>query len=157
MPRQPHRWSTVTAFVNLGYQREAAEFLRFLREADTSRGRDLHLARHCLGQPRRRGGDDAAGRAVRQQLQGQRAAQDRLAVYQREAAEFLRFLREADTSRGRDLHLMYALDGAVPGEEFLDHLCGWRGIGPVGIGNAAADQDPTGRGRPRGGPAGCGR
>ena len=61
--------------------------------------------------------------------------------YQREAAEFLRFLREADTSRGRDLHLMYALDGAVPGEEFLDHLCGWRGIGPVGIGNAAADQE----------------
>ncbi|ABY32692.1 glycoside hydrolase family 15 protein [Methylorubrum extorquens] len=61
--------------------------------------------------------------------------------YQREAAEFLRFLREADTSRGRDLHLMYALDGAVPEEEFLDHLRGWRGIGPVGIGNAAADQE----------------
>ncbi|TFZ55957.1 glycoside hydrolase family 15 protein [Methylorubrum sp. Q1] len=61
--------------------------------------------------------------------------------YQREAAEFLRFLREADTSRGRDLHLMYALDGAVPREESLDHLRGWRGTGPVRIGNAAADQE----------------
>ena len=61
--------------------------------------------------------------------------------YRREAAEFLRFLREADTSRGRDLHLMYALDGAVPGEESLDHLRGWRGTGPVRIGNAAADQE----------------
>ncbi|MBB2964959.1 glycoside hydrolase family 15 protein [Methylobacterium sp. R2-1] len=61
--------------------------------------------------------------------------------YQREAAEFLRFLREADTSRGRDLHLMFALDGAVPPEQTLGHLCGWRGIGPVRIGNAAADQE----------------
>jgi GH15 family glucan-1,4-alpha-glucosidase len=61
--------------------------------------------------------------------------------YDREAAEFLRFLREADASRGRNLHLMYALDGAVPPEVTLDHLRGWRGIGPVRIGNAAADQD----------------
>lgn len=61
--------------------------------------------------------------------------------YDREAAEFLRFLREADASRGRDLHLMYALDGAVPPEETLNHLCGWRGVSPVRIGNAAADQD----------------
>ncbi|KQQ18006.1 glycoside hydrolase [Methylobacterium sp. Leaf123] len=61
--------------------------------------------------------------------------------YQREAAEFLRFLREADTSRGGNLHLMYALDGGVPREESLDHLRGWRGTGPVRIGNAAADQE----------------
>lgn len=61
--------------------------------------------------------------------------------YDREAAEFLRFLREADTSRGRDLHLMYALKGPVPQEETLDHLRGWRGVAPVRIGNAAADQD----------------
>ena len=61
--------------------------------------------------------------------------------YDREAAEFLRFLREADASRGRDLHLMYALKGPVPVEECLDHLRGWRGVGPVRIGNAAADQE----------------
>ncbi len=61
--------------------------------------------------------------------------------YDREAAEFLRFLREADPSRGRDLHLMYALEGPVPAEESLGHLRGWRGVGPVTIGNAAADQD----------------
>ncbi|HJE22301.1 MAG TPA: glycoside hydrolase family 15 protein [Methylorubrum populi] len=61
--------------------------------------------------------------------------------YDREAAEFLRFLREADPSRGRDLHLMYALRGPVPAEQALDHLRGWRGTGPVTIGNAAAEQD----------------
>ncbi|MGX5774884.1 glycoside hydrolase family 15 protein [Methylorubrum zatmanii] len=61
--------------------------------------------------------------------------------YDREAAEFLRFLREADPSRGRDLHLMYALRGPVPAEQALDHLRGWRATGPVTIGNAAADQD----------------
>lgn len=61
--------------------------------------------------------------------------------YDREAAEFLRFLREADPSRGRDLHLMYALEGPVPAETILGHLRGWRGTGPVRIGNAAADQE----------------
>lgn len=61
--------------------------------------------------------------------------------YDREAAEFLRFLREADASRGRNLHLMYALGGEVPPEECLDHLRGWRGVTPVRIGNAAADQE----------------
>lgn len=61
--------------------------------------------------------------------------------YEREAAEFLRFLREADPSRGRHLRLMYALDGSVPKEEALDHLEGWRGVGPVRIGNAADGQD----------------
>ena len=60
--------------------------------------------------------------------------------YDREAAEFLRFLRDADPSRGRHLQLMYALDGPMPAEETLDHLRGWRGTGPVRIGNAAADQ-----------------
>ena len=61
--------------------------------------------------------------------------------YDREAAEFLRFLREADASRGRNLHLMYALGGEVPPEACLDHLRGWRGVTPVRIGNAAADQE----------------
>jgi GH15 family glucan-1,4-alpha-glucosidase len=60
--------------------------------------------------------------------------------YDREAAEFLRFLRDADPSRGRHLRLMYALDGAMPAEESLDHLRGWRGTGPVRLGNAASDQ-----------------
>src|SRR5215204_213938 len=57
--------------------------------------------------------------------------------YQREAAEFLRFLRNADGTRGRDLRLMYALDGPAPSEAILDHLSGWRGAGPVRIGNQA--------------------
>ncbi len=60
--------------------------------------------------------------------------------YDREAAEFLRFLRDADPSRGRHLRLMYALDGPMPDEECLDHLRGWRGVGPVRLGNAASDQ-----------------
>ncbi len=34
---------TVTAFVMLGYVREASEFLRFLRERDDTYGRDTRL------------------------------------------------------------------------------------------------------------------
>ncbi len=60
--------------------------------------------------------------------------------YVRETAEFLRFLREADGSWGRDLRIMYAIDDAMPSEETLDHLEGWRGVGPVRIGNAACSQ-----------------
>lgn len=60
--------------------------------------------------------------------------------YDREAAEFLRFLRDADPSRGRHLQLMYALDGPMPEEQCLHHLRGWRGTRPVRIGNAASDQ-----------------
>ncbi|AWN54569.1 glycoside hydrolase [Methylobacterium sp. 17Sr1-1] len=60
--------------------------------------------------------------------------------YVREAAEFLRFLRDADKTRGRDLKLMYGINGRVPEEEILDHLRGWRGVGPVRIGNAASGQ-----------------
>ena len=60
--------------------------------------------------------------------------------YDREAAEFLRFLRDADPSRGRHLRLMYALDGPMPEEVTLDHLRGWRGVSPVRLGNAASDQ-----------------
>ncbi|WP_342152700.1 glycoside hydrolase family 15 protein [Methylorubrum sp. SB2] len=60
--------------------------------------------------------------------------------YDREAAEFLRFLRNADPSRGRHLQLMYALEGPMPDEVILDHLRGWRGTEPVRLGNAASDQ-----------------
>ena len=60
--------------------------------------------------------------------------------YDREAAEFLRFLRDADPSRGKRLQLMYALGGDVPDEQVLDHLSGWNGVGPVRIGNAASKQ-----------------
>ena len=60
--------------------------------------------------------------------------------YVREAAEYLRFLRNADPTRGRELRLMYGIDGAVLGEQTLDHLEGWRGTGPVRIGNAAESQ-----------------
>jgi GH15 family glucan-1,4-alpha-glucosidase len=60
--------------------------------------------------------------------------------YVREAAEFLRFLRDADKTRGRDLKLMYGINGRVPEEETLSHLRGWRGVSPVRIGNAASSQ-----------------
>ena len=60
--------------------------------------------------------------------------------YRREAEEYLRFLRGVDGSGGRDLKLMYGVDGVVPAEETLPHLAGWRGVGPVMIGNAAAVQ-----------------
>ncbi len=60
--------------------------------------------------------------------------------YRREAEEYLRFLCKVDDSRGRDLRLMYGVDGQVPDEEALPHLSGWRGVGPVTIGNAACSQ-----------------
>lgn len=60
--------------------------------------------------------------------------------YVREAAEYLRFLRHADPTRGRDLKLMYGIDGPMIDEQTLGHLEGWRGTGPVTIGNAARDQ-----------------
>jgi GH15 family glucan-1,4-alpha-glucosidase len=61
--------------------------------------------------------------------------------YVREASEFLRFLREADGSFGRETRLLYAIDGAIPPEEALTHLSGWNGVGPVLIGNAAEHQE----------------
>ena len=60
--------------------------------------------------------------------------------YEREAAEYLRFLRHADGSRGRELRLMYGIDGDVPAEQELHHLSGWNGVGPVRVGNAADGQ-----------------
>ncbi len=60
--------------------------------------------------------------------------------YTREAAEFLRFLRESDTGYGRNLRLMYGIDGGAPEQATLDHLDGWRGVGPVRVGNDAVDQ-----------------
>ena len=61
--------------------------------------------------------------------------------YVREASEFLRFLREADGTRGAKLRLMYGIDGDTLPEETLDHLKGWCGVGPVTIGNRAEDQN----------------
>ena len=60
--------------------------------------------------------------------------------YVREAAEYLRFLRHADPTHGRELKLMYGIAGPVIAEQTLDHLEGWRGTGPVHIGNAAESQ-----------------
>ena len=60
--------------------------------------------------------------------------------YVREGAEYLRFLRNADPTRGRDLKLMYGIDGPALEEQTLDHLEGWRKTGPVRIGNAAEGQ-----------------
>lgn len=61
--------------------------------------------------------------------------------YVREASEFLRFLRERDTTYGRDTRLMYGVCDTIPPEEALAHLAGWNGTGPVLIGNAAESQD----------------
>jgi GH15 family glucan-1,4-alpha-glucosidase len=58
----------------------------------------------------------------------------------REASEYLRFLTEADESGGETVRLLYGIDGPVPEEQELDHLPGWRGVGPVRIGNAADGQ-----------------
>ena len=58
----------------------------------------------------------------------------------REAAEYLRFLREADGTRGRDLTLLYGIAGPVPPETELPNLPGWNNVGPVRVGNAARTQ-----------------
>ena len=58
----------------------------------------------------------------------------------REAAEYLRFLREADGTRGRDLNLLYGIAGPVPPETELLKLPGWNNVGPVRTGNAARTQ-----------------
>ena len=60
--------------------------------------------------------------------------------YRREAEEYLRFLCRVDDSHGRDVRLMYGIDGEVLAEQELPHLSGWRGVGPVTIGNAASGQ-----------------
>ncbi len=60
--------------------------------------------------------------------------------YTREAAEFLRFLRASGASYGRDLRLMYGIDGDAPEQADLGSLEGWRGVGPVRVGNDAVHQ-----------------
>ncbi|WP_280436775.1 glycoside hydrolase family 15 protein [Nocardia carnea] len=62
-----------------------------------------------------------------------------------EAAAFRRWLRDrldADvTASGEPLQIMYRIDGEPRlEEEVLTHLEGYRGSGPVRVGNAAADQ-----------------
>ena len=61
--------------------------------------------------------------------------------YVREAAEFLRFLRERDGTQGRETRLMYGIADGMPAEEELTHLSGWNGVRPVVIGNIAEAQD----------------
>ena len=60
--------------------------------------------------------------------------------YRREAEEYLRFLCKVDGSQGRELRLMYGITESVPVETALPHLSGWRGVGPVKVGNAASGQ-----------------
>ena len=62
-----------------------------------------------------------------------------------EAAAFMNWLgdrcREAPKDAPRPLHLMYRIDGSTDlQEEELSHLEGYRGTGPVRIGNGAHDQ-----------------
>ena len=64
--------------------------------------------------------------------------------YKEEATQFMQWLenrvREQDAHTG-PLQIMYRIDGSSEIPEFqLDHLEGYRGSGPVRIGNAAADQ-----------------
>ena len=60
--------------------------------------------------------------------------------YAHEAQEYMRFLCTVDESHGRDLKLMYGIVEAVPEVTELEHLAGWRGVGPVTVGNAAIGQ-----------------
>ncbi|MCI0752782.1 glycoside hydrolase family 15 protein [Teichococcus vastitatis] len=60
--------------------------------------------------------------------------------YLREAAEFMRFLREIGEGPGAELRLLYGIKDPPAPEETLDHLEGYRGSRPVRIGNAAKDQ-----------------
>lgn len=57
----------------------------------------------------------------------------------REAAEFLRFLAEADHG-DRTLRVVYGVNGPTPREERLEHLAGWRDSRPVLAGNNAENQ-----------------
>ena len=62
--------------------------------------------------------------------------------YEDETAAFLDFLKRlCRREDARHLHIMYAVDGSreLP-ERTLSHLEGWRGIGPVLVGNGAAPQ-----------------
>jgi GH15 family glucan-1,4-alpha-glucosidase len=57
-----------------------------------------------------------------------------------EAGEFFHFVRDT-LERDRALQIMYAVDGGrVPDERTLDHFTGYRGTGPVRVGNGARDQ-----------------
>lgn len=64
--------------------------------------------------------------------------------FRREAAEFLRFLHQADgQGSGQVLRVMYGIDGQLGAgdeEHQLDHLAGWRGSRPVRAGNSASAQ-----------------
>ena len=64
--------------------------------------------------------------------------------FRREAAEFLRFLHEADgLGTGEVLRVMYGVEGPLgeqDREHTLTHLAGWRDSRPVLAGNGASDQ-----------------
>jgi GH15 family glucan-1,4-alpha-glucosidase len=62
--------------------------------------------------------------------------------FERESEAFMRFLKRVGRREdGRHLQIMYGVDAErdLP-ERVLDHLEGWRGMGPVRIGNGAVDQ-----------------
>jgi GH15 family glucan-1,4-alpha-glucosidase len=62
--------------------------------------------------------------------------------YTEETEAFMGFLkRVCRREDGRYIQIMYATDARRPPEEkILEHLRGWRGLGPVRIGNGAVDQ-----------------
>jgi GH15 family glucan-1,4-alpha-glucosidase len=60
-----------------------------------------------------------------------------------EAARYIDFLTTKclDVATGKSLRVVYRIDGSNDiKEEILDHLEGYRGSGPVRLGNAASDQ-----------------
>ena len=60
--------------------------------------------------------------------------------YSDEAEQYLRFLCEVEGDNARELRLLYPIADSPTQERVLEHLPGWNGVGPVRIGNAAADQ-----------------
>ena len=61
--------------------------------------------------------------------------------YHEESLRFFEWLQTLCLRCRGDLQIMYTVEGgAVPAEQALDHLDGYRGSRPVRIGNAAADQ-----------------
>ncbi len=58
-----------------------------------------------------------------------------------EANDFFHFVEDVATAEGRELQLMYGVDGERVLEEYtLDHLSGYDGASPVRVGNAAYTQ-----------------
>jgi GH15 family glucan-1,4-alpha-glucosidase len=115
-------------------QRAVSETSDLFTDWSDNCGTDTGIARGCSWQPQLR---LSLFVAQRRELYGDVFRQP---GYIREATEYLRFLRNADQTGGKDLNLLYAIEGPVPPEQELSHLKGWRSVQPIFTGNAARDQ-----------------